>query len=334
MLKNDTKAFVWSGQLVHYTSILAIGLSNNYLGGNGLKTCFDFDSDGQEIDIVTGFDANGKPQVTPTVITEENAYLLKQSLANYYAIEFCAKVFKIGSGLYDENCTGGTVSHLRAMELFANSGLNGEMYDAMIIEGSYWHNEGTADGIFDRLAEDYPETYTKKDIKYMSLPRQYEGTVYENEGTSPVFSGAGAGYCFVNATVEDHKVDLIEDFLSFCYTDEELVKFTEKTNGITRRLNYEYMDAYDNVNSFGKSLLDVRSAAAEGGTYVVPFSNHRAFLRNTKLFGRNNTSGYWDSTIGSQKYAYVYTAARNNKSAQDYFKGIAMTQTDWEGYLN
>lgn len=331
-LTNDVKAFVWTGELVHYTTILAIGLSNNLLGGDGLKTCFTFDSEGKTIDIVTGFDAGGKPIVTPTVITEDNAYLLKQSLANYYALEFCSKVYAIGSGLYDEDCITGTVGNLRAMEIYANSGLNGDMYDAMIIEGSYWHNEATADGIFDRLAEDYPATYTKKNIKYMPLPRQYAGTVTEGNGTAPVFSASGASYCFVNKSVTDKQMELVEKFLSFIYTDDELVKFTESTNGITKRLQYDCMKAYENVNSYGKSLLEVRAEAVNGGGYVIPFSMHRVFLNNSRYFGRNNTSGYWDSVIGGTTYSYVYTATRNNQTAKDYFLGMKMTESQWNTY--
>ena len=334
MSKNDTYAFVWSGQLVHYTLIMTVGLSNNYLGANGLKACFTFDSNGEEIEIVTGFDANNRPIIQDTVITEDNGYLLKQSAANYYAIELATKIFNIGSGYYDEDCTAGTMSHLGAMELFANSGLDGEKYDAMIIEGSYWHNEGSADGIFTRLAEDYPETYTKKDIRWMPLPRQYDGTVTEGKGTPPVFSGAGNGYCFINNNIKEHKVDLAEKFISFCYTDEELVNFTKATNGITKRLNYDYLSVMDDVNSFGKSLLEHKKAAVEGGSYVIPVSTSSVYKQNTKLWSRNNTSGYWDSTISNQKYAYVYTAARQSKSARSYFEGMKMTEAQWNTYLS
>ncbi len=334
MYKSNTNAFVWQGGLIHYTNILQIGLANAFMSAEELQANVTFDSNGKEIDIVTGFNGD-TPIIEKKAITKENAYLLKQSVANYYAMEFANKIYTDGSGYYDTECTSGTVSNYAAMDLFANSGLNGKKYDAMLIEGSYWYNEGTEDGVFERIKKSYPDTYQKKDIKWMSLPVQYAGTVEENKGKAPNFLAQGDSYCFVNKNIDDSKVSLAEEFISFCYSDDELVKFTEATNGITRRIKYDYSAALNNINSFGKSLLAYRTEAEAKGGYVIPFSNDVSYRRESQYFSRNITSGYWDSTVeGKGDYAYIYTAARNGISAKDYFNGYTMSAAEWNELIN
>lgn len=329
MKQNSVDAFVFPGMYMLYTNMLYISLYQSYVGTTGVRLNFDYDSNGEEVEIVTGFKSNGQPIIEKKVITRDNAYLLKQTAGLYYAQEFAAKVYSDSSYYYNK-CTASTVSHINAQEFFMNSGIDGSNYIGMLMEGNYWYNEASDDGVFKRLKSDYSETYMEKDPRWMALPQQYEGRVTEGNGASPVLMDSYNSYAFINAKIKSSKVDLAKTFLSFCYSDAELINFTKTTNGITLGVNYDLDAARESLDDFGKSVLDVRADAVKGNSFARAISSDPIFTNNQAKFKMNASAIYWESTKGT----YLYTAARQNISVKDFFQGMWISESEWKNSYN
>ena len=332
MTKNNVKPFVFTGKSSHYTNILTSALFCSYVGADGISINYNYESD-SPLEIVTGFDGDTPVTEIKDSISRNEAYLLRSSAGLYYALELGNKVFS-SDAYYYSGSTSTTYTHLDAMLSFMKSGLDGEDYIAMLIDGSYWYNEASEDGIFDDLKENYPRTYTQKDIKTMPLPWKYEGTVLEGEGKVPTMVDFANSFCFVKAGIEDYKKDLAFAFLSFCYTDDELCKFTQATN-ILKAVNYDFSNI-EGLSSYTQSILDMRADSKENGTFTFIYSNDNVFLQNQAFFGINSSSIYWNTDIvGAKKYAGVYSATRGGQTAKNIFLGMAITEDTWlNQYLN
>jgi hypothetical protein len=216
------------------------------------------------------------------------------------------------------------------MTTFARSGLNGQDYVAMLIDGNYWYNEAASDGIFTALKNNFPYTYTEKDFKVMPLPVKYAGTVKEGEGIAPTMMASGGSYAFVNSKIDENIIDLAEEFLSFCYTDSELCAFTVATNGILKAVNYDYSDLTD-LPSYTKSVLEITAYAKANGSYVMPLSNNATYIKNSKYLSMGPTSEYWKLKADGKNYSGAYDAftSKPKVSVKDAFLGMALSDTLW-----
>ena len=324
MTLNGVTPFVFSFNSTHYSNNLIISLFENYVGAEGVNAVVNYDTNGEEIEIVTGFDGN-TPTVESKVLTRENANQIKQSLGMYYASEFAQKVFGNNTN-YDTVNTATT--HLDAMERFMKSGLDGGNYIGMLLDGNWWYNEATDDGLFKGLVETYPSTYQEKDFKFMPLPHQYAGTVTprdESEVLTPVLLSGGT-YAFISANIPQERIKAAKAFLSFCYGDEELCKATEVSNGVLRAVNYDFSSVSSTVNSYAQSVFAMREQAINNDSIVTYTSRDPIFLSNMSYFTISTISSFWKS--GS--YLDIYKAFHDGKlSAKDYFTGISISDTDW-----
>ena len=325
--------FVWTGKSMHYSNILPGALMQSYLGENA-NILYDFNSKGNDVEIVTDFDG-GEPSIDTYPITLDNGYDVKSTAALYYATEFCTKIFAegINGKYYPTGCTATTYSNTDAMRDFVQSGLSGQANDkhiAMLIDGSFWYNEAAEARIFTTASSLYPSTYaTKKDFKYMPLPSKYSGTVVEGKGTSPVVSEYFNSFAFINANIPDNLVSAAETFLSFCYSDQELLNFT-KTTSLIKAVNYDYSSVKSQLNSYAKSIINLRDTAVKGKTFFRFNSDNTVFLQNRDKFTPSSTNQYWDY---SGLYKTLYAAARSGMSAKDWFTGVAISQSDWENMI-
>ena len=333
MKERGVQSFIWTGSYVYYTTMLVQALYASYLGADGLRVGLDFDSHGKEIEIVKKVNADGTIETEKKVITRENAYLLKETAALYYALQFAQKIFT-SSDYYYPGCTSGQFSHTAAQEYFMNSGLNGKPNVGMIIEGNYWYNEARDYNVFKDLETYYPETYTDKDVKFMPLPQQYAGTVTEGNGKAPVLVDVAMAYSFVNKNIDASKVELAKTFLSFCYSDNELLEFT-KNAGVVRGVEYDYSSVSSSVSGFEKSVLDMRASAKNNNTFVRYISNDPIYRRNMSVLNIVNSGEFWSSTVNGTKQHYFYNAVRaDGIDYKDYFKGMAIGQTLWNSSFN
>ncbi len=328
MTKNNVEPFTWTGASNHYTNQLPRSIFQNLGGADAVYAFANFNSRGNAIEIVTGFDSNDRPIIENVVITEENTYKLRQAAGIYYAVEMAQKLYSNPDNFYRDS-NFGSFSHLDAMECFLNSGLDGTDHIGMIIDGSWWYNEAYDDGQMERLEYDYPTTYTSKNPKLMPMPVQYSGTVTEGNGKSPVVISGSTGKMLVNGKIKDNHIKIMEEFVSFIYKDSELLEFTKDTSGVYRGVNYDYSSIKGSLNTFAKSVLDIRDAAVAGGTYIFGSSTNPVFLQNGAVLNFGSTE-FWAS--GSDTLmcdAFHYLKGTTQADAVLYFKGMAMDKDVW-----
>jgi hypothetical protein len=131
-------------------------------------------------------------------------------------------------------------------------------------------------------------------------------------------------YCVVNASVasKPDKAALAKKFVSFCYADENLGKFTEIT-GVARGLNYTLTEANkQGMSSYKINVWNVRETA----NIVYPRSDKPIFINNEGTLNQD----VWKAVVGGQTYALPYTAFRGSVSAAAYFEGLRISQADWD----
>ncbi len=329
--------FVFTGHSSHYTNQLPGALFANYVGKDAASTVYDFDSNGKEVEIVTGFTGN-TPNVTKMVLTVDNANKIKSSLGLYYAAEFCAKVFS-DSRYYDTTSAAKTYTNLMAMERFMKSGLDGGKYIGMIIEGNWWYNEAKAANLFESLKTSYASTYQKKDFRYMPLPHQYAGTVTPREAEdalAPVILDQGGSYAFINANIPNNHVKLAKAFLSFIYGDEELITATKGTNGVIKAVDYDLTEVINDANPYAKSVLEMRAEAKRMDTFDNAFSTHPIYVNNKLDWSFTTTGRFFMSNANGRETQDVLSAfsASKKPTAREYFEGFAVKDQDWNIKFN
>ena len=333
--KTKGYAMAFSGEQTHYSQMLPTALYANYTGVDGVNVNLNFNSNGNEVEVIKSFSGN-TPIVTKEVISEQNGnqHLINNQAGIYYGLELAAKVFGDSSAYYPDSASG-SFSFISAQEAFLESGLTGNKRIAMLIEGSYWYNEATSYGTVDRIADDYALFATQKDPRFMPLPQQYSGTVTEGNGGSPVLVDSFGAYAFINATTKAEKVDLAEKFLAFCYTDVELINFTKSTNGTIRGVQYDYSSVKDELSGFGKSVFEMRSAAKAGNSFVRESSNNARYVKHRGAFTLDTAYTWLSSPNCGKGYTHLWTAVYQGKmSAQDYFKGMWISESDWNTLYN
>ena len=324
MKDNNVIPFVWTGKSPHYTNMLLSSLHDNYVGAEFYDLLLNFEE--TEIELVTSH-AGGTLQTKKEKLTKETAYKAKSSAGMYYALEFCQKIFKKDSGYFPVSCTAGGYTHLDAQERLWNSGLDGDKYVGMLIDGNYSYNEAENDGILDRMKEDYPLTYKQKDVRYMPMPVQYSGTVKEGEGKSPVLVDSSMSYAFINASTKGVALEVAKKFLSFAYSDSELAQFTLDTNGVVKGVSYDLESLAENENlcNNGRTMLQMRSAAMQAGSFVYPYVNTPIFRANANMFQFKSGGLFWQT----KSAASVYNGFNDGMTVAKYFDEMQWTQSQW-----
>ena len=337
MVKIGVTPFVFTGHSSHYTNQLPGALFANYVGKDAASTVYDFDSNGKKVEIVTGF--NGEtPIVEEMVLTVDNANKIKSSLGMYYAAEFCTKVFS-DTRYYDTTSASKTYTNLMAMERFLKSGLDGGKYIGMIIEGNWWYNEAKAANLFEVLKESYASTYQKKDFRYMPLPHQYAGTVTPREAENalaPVMLDQGGNYAFINANIPENHIKVAKAFLSFVYSDEELITSTQGTNGVIKAVEYDLTGIIENAHPYAKSVLEMRAEAKRMGSFDNAFSTNPIYVNNKLDWSFATTGRFFMSTSNGRETQDVLSAfkASVKPTAKDYFLGFAVSDSTWNTKFN
>lgn len=338
MLMQGVTPFTFPGASDHYTNNLMAALSANYMGVDAMKTHINFNSNGKEVEVVTGFNGDN-PIIENIVLTEDNAYLVKSSAGMYYAAEFCHKVFS-DTQYFDMTAAKGSSSNISSMERFLKSGWEPTSPTpiAMIIEGSYWYGEAESEGVLERARRFDPSGNNGvKNIKNMPMPHQYAGTVTpKEEGEAPISQvlAQGIAYAVADSKMPSGRVALAKAFLQFCYSDEELVKAELSNNGISRPLNYDTSSIQDELPTYAKSVNAMQTQARENGTSYLHRSQHPILYSNPE-FERLTNSAYWHTTLVGETYGNPFKAFISTKcSARDYFKGLELTQATWETLLN
>lgn len=325
MLTKNVTPFVWTGESTEYTNYLLEALCARY--GEAYETAlrYTFDSNGQEVEVITGFDGD-TPIVDHVTVTEETGYYIYQQASRYYALQFFQRLMG-NSRYYSELSTSPTFSHLDAQDEYFMSKLENQPI-AMLIDGNYWWNEADENGVFTRAAS-YGAAAENRRFGWMPLPGVVSGTfedVNEENGAKATLVESLRSYAAINANIADdpNMVRLAKLFLQFVYSDEELRTFTAST-GVTRNLNYDLGSTeLAQLTPYARSFWEYRKQA----DIVRSSSTSLLFMANENDF--TTVSGVWGSTIGGVPYRFPYTAFREGRSAKEYFQGMWVTQADWD----
>lgn len=245
-------------------------------GYEGATAQFSFDSGESKSRIVTGFNG-GKPVSELKTIKSENMADVYQQESKFYALDFFEYVFK-NENNYHSASVNSVYSHTDIQKLFLKDGVG------MLLEGTYWENEARSSGTFE-IYKDLKNVETR----CMPLPIQGTGSVAEGLGRKPVMIDTLNAYAFINANTQskfgDGIVKLAKDFLKFCYTDESLAEFTEKSS-VSKNLRYSLSDEQASaLTNYGKSMWNLKN----GGLVVTPISDNVIFIKNPTVFDMTDT---------------------------------------------
>lgn len=318
MVELGITPFVWSGEQNAYSEFLLFALADTMAGAEGTKLNYNFGvgSNDPTTKIVTGF-SGGQPVVEEMTITEENGYLLRQSESKYRALEFLFTIFNNSAYYYRDSIGKLTMSNKEAQQTYIFSKLENKPI-AMLIEGTFWEKEA-ADST-ELAISSFGDAAKNRNFGWMPLPGVYSGTVNASNGTTQVLNDYINAYCGINAKSTGARLEAAKAFVKFCYSDEGLNIFTKST-GMLRGVNYELAeDTTANLSGFYKNLIQLRQES----DVITPLSGSVLFINNETTFTLYES--YWNSG----DYLYPVAAFRGGqKSAKDYFEGMAMSQEDW-----
>ena len=324
MTKFNVEPFIYTGKYSTYTNNLVIGLWASYTGKEEFMLNVNFDSNltGKEVttEIITGFNGD-VPVIERKSVTDENGYILSQQAGKYYGLTFLEKM--LTNEKYVSSEVNGSISHLDAQTKYVFSKLEGNPI-AMILEGSYWYNE--AKNAIEASENQYPGKGLNRNFAFMPLPRQLTGQVQEGEGTKNTLLDVLSSYAFINARFKDNPVivDVSKKFLQFVYTDSELLNFT-KTTSVFKGVKYDVLDKdVENFSPYARNIYELRTAS----DVIHPVSDNKIFVNAQSNFAYAPTGDTWQ--INGYRYPYsAFTAAKNRKTAKEYFEALAISQSQW-----
>ncbi|MBQ4053497.1 MAG: hypothetical protein IJD33_04075 [Clostridia bacterium] len=328
-LKETATPLIWTGNSMHYTNYLFQAL----LCANSTKTefvsNFTFDSKGEKIKVVDGFDAQNEPIIKEVVITDDNGYETLQQVNYYKALKFLYHLFS-NEEYYDSRSAGQSLSNTSAQKIFEESGPNPKTKDiAMIIEGNYWYNEAASEL---KESEGKYANAKNRNFRFMPLPAKEYGTVEENEGTTITLADSLDYYLVANNNIKGNteKKKLVEEFVKMFYLDESLQQ-TNVTTGMPLALKYDLKkEQYDSLDNFPQSLWDIYKLSKDSDSYVTPLSANPIFYNHTDKFCFKSTGTRFHSVIGGIERANTYTAFMEyDATAKSYFEGMKIGQTNW-----
>lgn len=320
----------------HYNNYLFQELLCAASTANGLNAMFTFDSNGEEIEVVDGWNSDGTPKTKKVVISEENAYESTMQVSKYQALKFIKHLSTNqinGKYYFDSRSMSTSLSNTNAQKLFMESSLDPSLTPiATLIEGVYWYNE--ASGAREGITEIYGEEADNMNLSYMPLPAKEYGTVTENNGTTQLVVDSLQYYLVVNAKVAKNaeKLALAKDFVKFMYTDETLQEMTV-ASGIPFALKYDLTETqYNSMNRLSQSFWNVYKGAKDNDAYITGMSLNPVFLRNTTKFSFKTTNDAFKSKVNGAETGDAVTYFYHNKSctAKDFFTGMTIDSSAWE----
>ena len=316
----DITPFIWTGKSKGYLHKIVASASAAYNGNEGILVQATFNSNGKEMDVVTGFESNGQPVVKKQVITPETGYLARQLYGTYLGFELCEYILSDES-FYTSSSKGDTSSQTAAQREYIYSAYEkGQDPIAFLLDGCYWENEAT--NAFKSFEDKFDANHTfERNFRMLPMPGA--------EGVETGMLDTAFSYVVANKNISNNaeKVNLVKTFLKYCYTNESLEKFTVST-GSTRALKYQISDeAYKSLSSYQQSVWDQRKAMDWSATV----STSKTYLNAQSKFSLTANSDYYESVIaGKGTYSSVYDAIKNNGlKAKDYFKGMWIPSDVW-----
>ena len=311
MLAKNITPLIWTGAYVDYVNKLLATMSATLGGKKQYEVLYSLEGD---VEIITDYDTLASKVES---ITKENGYLLAQRKSDYEALKFLEIVFS-NEDYYHDLSISPSCEHLDAQEQFIYSSLENEPI-AMLVESNYWLNE--ASDAIQRSINDYGERAENRRFGYMPLPTVYSGEVTEENAGKQTMVHLLDSFSFINSSIANNpnKIRLAKMFLQYCYTDEILLEFTKATNTF-KPLYYPYEEVLDSLNSYAKTIYEVRKDADQ----VFRYTTDPIFRENTEVVPE------FSSVVGNVKYTQPVDAFKKGCTAIEYFEGMQMDGEAWE----
>ncbi len=316
----------WTGTsyMMHFEGLLN-ALVADYEGYEDMTNRLNFTGSQLLAKMVDGeiqLDGEGNVIVedTATEITSENAYDVFRQPGIYYALSFIEKLIKTNK--YHNEEAFGDYAMTEAQEDFIYAGVDGETKEiAMLLDGDWWMEEATE--VFDDTKGSYGSQY-ERNFKAMPLPKATEDKIGENFCDYDDSSG----FAFVNGNIQAEKLPVAIDFLQFMYSNDQLVKYTQRTNTL-RPLKYTMTEAEKNAcTPYAKSLFDYK--LADDAERVLQLSNSPIYEANQAGL---RTTTMWRSAYGVtyRPAEAFYKDGETGATAVNYFEGFYKY---WKNRLN
>ena len=254
MKNNSITPMIWTGQHAQaYSTYISAALFADYEGKDRYSLEYNAgdmsDEDkaaGKNVaELVTGFDADGRPQTEEVVITRDNYKDLAKQAGRYYAYEFIEKI--VDGDYYSTKSFDNSESHLMAQADFLESTMNREKI-AMLIDGTWWPNE--ADSVFDDM-ESIHEKYSRfnRRFGFLPMPKQSldklgKATLVDNNNMVVMIKG----------NINPSLVLAAKTFLKYTCSNEVLKKVV-KDSGFTTAIHCNFSESEFNELSFYTQYL-------------------------------------------------------------------------------
>ena len=318
--------FIWNGAASRYVTELLLTLATDVEGYEDSLINYTFS--GTASDLIKSIKDGVVTYEEPTNITEQNGYLLKKKEGLYYGLKFLEKMISTEDDngykkYYNYGDTyNGNFTNTAAQTKFLRSA-DSETPIAMLIEGSWWYSE--ARDTFAYMSTQPGKGVYERKIGILPMPKATADRVGVEETT---IANQFASSVFVNAHIEEEKLDIAKSFYRYIHTDECLTSIMHDGHTVRpyqfEMVGYEAEDlAYYTLSHY--NLI-------QNCKLVQPYStarlmqNHMASLKlNYETLLPNNQG----------QYKYVTKAFDDGVTAEEYFEGLSifMNETRWSTML-
>ncbi len=297
----------WTGW--YYTTYLAWLLEAfavDYEGVSNLSTYYNLN--GKLSSYVQNITENANALFDDVVLSEttianpSEGNKLFKTAGRYYALKVLEKILSEDKYYDSDVAFKATVSHTDAQYNFLND--NSGKSIAMLVEGSWWETEASSS--FKLLGKN------KSDCRYAFLPTPKVSTDYLGKTT---YTEQQNTFAFINAYIDESKIDLAKAFLKYSYSLDALREYTV-TTGTPIAMKYDLTDEqYNSLSYFGKSVWKIHDGT--NGTVVYQASGSPTF------YGNHQTLQY-SATFAAGKSVTPFDSFRKkDTTALKYFNGVS-----------
>ena len=236
------KSFLYTPAYSNYLNDMQIAIYGQYIGMDKFDVLFDFDSNGQTIDM---HNADAK------TISVSNGYDVYDSEAVYQSLAFVKK-YMTSSSVDSNTLLESSYSHTDAQNDYLLSYKKETGFPAILCEGNWWENEAKA--MFAQLESG--RKYGEREYRMFVYPTM-EGQATAADKT---VIGAGDVQGVVVAKQKDaKKLEKIKEFLVLTVKEENLKKFTQFT-GCAKLFDYEMNESEVSVlTPMARNCWEMRS---------------------------------------------------------------------------
>ena len=339
--KNRTSfaPIILSGKYTNYINYLIEGLWGSLAGAEQMRNYYNCQGDIEVVydyydePLFEGISYIKKPKVKTVTLNGSNGYLSNDMAAKYYAIAMLEIIQR--EGFYCTDSTIGTRTQFDAQMNLYMDGIGQYKKAAMLIDGSYWHNESKKGEAFDEYERTHPgKTADDLEFCFMALPTAVKTA--EAQGKDLCFLDLSHTYVAINSNIANNAElrEASKDFVRFIYTEKELQEFTVET-GMPRAINYELTDEQkDLLPVFYSSLWELRDNK-NGDNLVLCAGTTPAFKQVRQALAIHIDSETIENNALGKIYGLFLKTDMNNNATYQYgaryvFDYLRISEARWK----